>query len=387
MRVALFSEVFLPKMDGVVNTICHLLDHLAQAGHNSLLVAPGDGIHFHGQTRVLGLKSFAVPFYPELHLAPPWARIAPDLDQFQPELVHVINPVSLGISGIRYARSRHIPLVASYHTDLPGFAARWGLGFLRSSLWAYQRIIHNLAHINLAPSKFTRIELVDQKVKRVYIWSRGVNIEQFSPTKRSEIWRERMGGGDSDSKLLLYVGRLSAEKRIAALRPLLDVIPGVRLAIVGDGPQRSELQMFFAGTPTVFMGFLRGDDLAHAYASSDIFVFPGINETFGNVVLEAMASGLPVVVPDAGGMLDFTRHGFNGLVFSSRHPQSLVDAVKLLLSNPTYARQLGCQARNTAEQKSWFAVMDSLINAYHRAIILESRRHRLKHSRLENCNA
>jgi glycosyltransferase involved in cell wall biosynthesis len=196
------------------------------------------------------------------------------------------------------------------------------------------------------------------------VWTRGVDTVQFHPARSTQAWRDRLTGGHPDAPLLLYVGRLAAEKRITWLRPVLDSFPEVRLALVGDGPQRPELEALFADTPTVFTGYLSGDDLADAYAASDLFVFPAANETFGNVVLEAMASGLPVVAAQAGGPLDTVRHEQNGLFFDPSSQRSLIDAVGSLLACPDDVQRLGRGARCTAEARSWDQVFEDLMADY-----------------------
>jgi glycosyltransferase involved in cell wall biosynthesis len=177
-------------------------------------------------------------------------------------------------------------------------------------------------------------------------------------------WRNRLSSGKADAPLLLYVGRLSPEKRVHWLQPIMTALPEVHLAIIGDGPQRPALERIFAGTRAVFAGYLRGDDLACAYAAADIFVFPAANETLGNVVLEAMASGLPVVAPHSGGLLDHVTHGKTGLLFPPDETEGLASAVKQLVSNPAWARALGEAGRAHVEGQSWEAVFDNLLADY-----------------------
>jgi glycosyltransferase involved in cell wall biosynthesis len=370
MRIAFFTETFLPKVDGIVNTLCHLLEHLATRGHTSLLFAPNGGPTRFAATQVVGLQGVAIPFYRELRLVHPFTDVREPLSAFRPDLIHVINPVSLGLAGIWQARQMKKPVVASYHTDVPGFAARWGLGLLRPALWAYFRAVHNQANLNLCPSEFTQREIESHGLRRVKVWGRGVNTQHFHPARRMMEWRNRLSGGETGSPLLLYVGRLSPEKRVDWLRPVLTALPEVRLAIIGDGPQRPALeQMFrFAGSRTVFAGYLYGDDLAHAYAAADVFVFPAANETLGNVVLEAMASGLPVVAPHSGGLLDHVVHGKTGLLFPPDEAEGLTSAVKKLVSNPAWARALGEAGRAHVEGQSWDSVFDNLLVDYERAI-------------------
>ncbi|NJN96604.1 MAG: glycosyltransferase family 1 protein [Anaerolineales bacterium] len=364
MRIAFFTETFLPKVDGIVNTLCHVLDHLAMRGHASLLFAPEGGPARYANTPVVGLSGFPFPLYPELKLVPPHINLGPRLAAFQPDLIHVLNPVSLGLVGLQQARQLGVPLVASYHTDVPGFAVRWGLGMFHDMLWSYFRWLHNQADLNLCPSRVTLAELEEQGFQRLKVWSRGVDTVRFNPRRRQPEWRQRLTGGQPDAPLFVYVGRLSPEKRVDWLAPVLEAIPSARLAIVGDGPARPALERRLTNTPTVFTGYLGGDDLAHAYAAADIFVFPAANETLGNVVLEAMASGLPVIAPRAGGLLDHVVDGQTGLLFDPESQAHLISTAQQLAGNPDYAHSLGAAGRDRIETQSWTAVLDGLLDDY-----------------------
>jgi len=364
MRIAVVAETFLPKTDGIVNTTCKLLEHLKQRGHQALVLAPGGGPASHADMPVVGFPALRLPFYPELRLAWSDGRLASTLDQFRPDLVHAANPLLLGSLAMRHARRRGIPTVAVYHTDMAGFADSWGYGALRPLIWSLVRAVHRGADLNLCPSRTTLVQLREQGIPRLDLWSRGVDLERFHPRRRDIGWRHRLTDGQVDRPLLLYVGRLSREKRVDWLADVLSLIPGARLAVVGDGPERHSLEMLLAGRGVVFTGYLHGYALAAAYASADVFVFPGAHETFGNVVLEAMASGLPVVAPAAGALPELIRHGENGLLFDARSRSSLAEAVLTLAYQPLRGRHLGRQARLDAERRDWPLVLDGLLESY-----------------------
>lgn len=380
MRIALVTETFLPKVDGIVNTLCRLLEHLEERGHASFLIAPQGGPDRFAATPVLGVPGLRVPFYPELRLALPHDLSAP-LAEFQPEVVHVLNPLALGVAGLSWARRAGVPVVASYHTDLPGFAAQWGLGALRPAIWAATRLVHNQFDLTLSPSRITQTELRRHGFERVQVWGRGVDGQLFSPGRRTAALRQRLSGGRPEAPLLLYAGRLSREKRVDWLRPVLDGVPEARLMIVGDGPERSALEALFAGTATTFLGYLRGGLLAEVYAAADVFVFPGANETLGNVVLEAMASGLPVVAPRSGGLLDHVEHGRHGLLFEPDDAADCVQRVQQLVHHPEWARALGAAGRRHAESATWPAALDGLLTYYTTLIQRRARLPRLKRPR------
>jgi len=364
MRIAFVSETFLPNFDGVARTLCRVLEHMEARGHESLVLAPdGAPERVHG-ARVVGLSGLRFPLYPAIRLVPPLVDLRPRLRAFRPDLVHVLNPLSLGIAALRQARELQLPVVASFHTDLPGFARRWGLGLFSGTLWTALRWVHSMADLNLCPSPTTLRLLERQGVPRLDLWTRGVDTERFDPRLRSPSWRARLTGLAPEAPLIVYVGRLSPEKRVDWCRDLLHAAPGARLAIVGDGPQRSELQKLFAGTRTVFTGALHGEDLARAYACADVLVYPGADETFGNVVLEAMASGVPVVAARSGGPLDIIEDGKTGLLFEPEERSSLVACVSRVLADRALARDMGHAARAEAEARDWPAVLDGLLDTY-----------------------
>jgi phosphatidylinositol alpha 1,6-mannosyltransferase len=370
MRIGIFAETFLPKIDGITNTLCHLLEHLEQRGHQALMFAPKGGPSYYAGTEIIGLPAIPLPLYPELKLVPPIVSgVDERLAEFQPDLVHVVNPFLLGIVGIQAGRAIHVPVAASYHTDLPGYTDRWGMGFSKELFWTYTRWVHNQADLNLCPSHFTLEELKEQGFENLKVWGRGVDNTLYNPAHRSPEMRDRLTGGHPEQPLLLYVGRLAVEKRVEWLQPVIANLENVRLAIVGDGPLRESLETQFEGTNTIFTGYLAGEELATAYASSDIFVFPAANETLGNVVLEAMASGLPVIAPDAGGVTDHVSQGETGILFPAEEQDAFIQAVNQLLCDPATARKWGDAGRAYAEGNSWEKILDGLLRNYE--ILLE----------------
>ncbi|MBK8168085.1 MAG: glycosyltransferase family 1 protein [bacterium] len=373
MRVAIFAETFLPKWDGVANTTCHLLDHLAARGHESMMIAPEGAPASYASTPILGRPCFALPMYPALRLVTPRPGLGSEILDFKPDIVHLINPALLGISGLHRAREAGVPVVASYHTDLPGYLEKYNLTAFRDFVWNYFRWLHNQADLNLCPTRFIRCQLAERGFERLEIWGRGVDSHIFSPGRRSRLWRERLTAGHPEAPLLVYVGRLAIEKRVEVIRPVLDELPHVRLAIIGDGPERARLEEVFAGTNTVFTGYLTGDDLPDAYAAGDIFVFPGENETFGNVVLEAMASGLPALVASHSGLKDHTRNGWNGFQFEPGNGAQLATLVRWLLSDPDYRARLAANALDYARGLTWEQNLDGLIGHYERLVAAHRR--------------
>jgi glycosyltransferase involved in cell wall biosynthesis len=370
MRIAYFSETFMPRVDGITVAIRHYLDRLHEAGHESVMFTPVyKGLpKRYKSTNVISRPSLGAPGYDDLKVAWPWTHVRKDLERFKPDVVHLVNPAFIGLAGMRAARRLKLPTVATYYTDIPGFAVRYGMGLFYRPLYTYFRWLHNNCDINLAPSAFTRDELQRHGFQRLQVLGAGVDNEQFNPIKRTNDWRERLSAGEPDKPLLIWISRLAPEKRPDMLLDVVRAIPGLRLAIVGDGPDRRPLERKFAGTPTVFTGYLKGEDLAHAYAAGDVFIHTGSNETFGNVVIEAMASGLPVVAPNSGGLLDFVEDGVNGLLYQADDSRSLVETVRRLVEDEALAIRLGLHGRATAEQHGWDQVVKSLLETYQKAI-------------------
>jgi glycosyltransferase involved in cell wall biosynthesis len=313
---------------------------------------------------VHGVSAFPFPLYPELKMALPRPSITYALDKFKPDLVHVANPAVLGLSGIFYGKWRNVPLVASYHTHLPQYLQYYGLGMLEGLLWELLKLGHNQAHLNLCTSSVMVEELASHGIQRLALWQRGVDIETFQPSRATPQMRERLTQGHPENPLLLYVGRLSPEKAIHDIKPVLETIPNARLALVGDGPYRKELEQIFAGTHTYFAGYMGGSTLADAFASADAFVFPSRTETLGLVLLEAMAAGCPVVAAASGGIPDIVQDGVNGYLFDPKDERGAISATQHLLGQPEARETLRRNARTEAERWSWSAATQQLEQYY-----------------------
>jgi glycosyltransferase involved in cell wall biosynthesis len=368
MRVALFTETFLPKIDGIVTRLKHTVEHLQRQGHQTMVFCPEGGLKEYQGAQIEGIKGMPLPLYPELKLAFPGPQIKTALQKFQPDLIHVVNPAVLGLGGIYYAKTLNIPLVASYHTHLPQYLQHYGLGALEGVLWELLKLAHNQARLNLCTSSAMVKELSSHGIERVDLWQRGVDTELFQPHLTSPTMRAKLSQGNPEAPLLLYVGRVSAEKQIDQIKPVLDAIPQARLAIIGDGPHREALERHFAGTPTYFAGYMQGLELAAAFASADAFIFPSRTETLGLVLLEAMAAGCPVVAAASGGITDIVADGVNGYLFDPLDPQGAVTATQKLLGAGEERETLRRQARQEAERWGWAAATQQLVNYYRQAL-------------------
>ncbi|OYD92928.1 glycosyl transferase [Nostoc sp. 'Peltigera membranacea cyanobiont' 210A] len=372
MRIALFTETFLPKVDGIVTRLRHTVDHLQRSGNQVLVIAPDGGITEHKGAKVYGVTGFPLPLYPELKMALPRPAIGYILEEFKPDIIHVVNPAVLGLSGIFYSKILKIPLVASYHTHLPQYLQHYGLGMLEGFLWELLKGAHNQAALNLCTSTAMVEELTAHGIERVDLWQRGVDTELFHPDLASVEMRSRLSQNHPESPLLLYVGRLSAEKEIERIKPILEAIPQARLALVGDGPHRQALQKHFAGTNTYFVGYLMGQELGSAFASADAFIFPSRTETLGLVLLEAMAAGCPVVAARSGGIPDIVTDGVNGYLFEpTADVQGALAATVRLLEQKQQRDIIRQNARQEAESWGWAAATRQLQDYYQKVIFSE----------------
>ncbi|MFZ4667321.1 MAG: glycosyltransferase [Prochlorotrichaceae cyanobacterium] len=368
MRIALFTETFLPKVDGIVTRLKHTVEHLQRQGDQVLVFCPEGGMTEYKGARIFGVTGFPLPLYPELKMALPRPAIGEELEAFRPDLVHVVNPAILGLGGIYFAKAANIPLVASYHTHLPKYLAHYGLGMLEGVLWEMLKMAHNQASLNLCTSSAMVEELTSHGIEHCDLWQRGVDTESFHPNLANRAMRDRLSQGHPDDPLLIYVGRLSAEKGIDRIKPVLEAIPHARLALVGDGPYREELKTLFADLPVNFVGYLQGADLGSAYASADAFVFPSLTETLGLVVLEAMAAGCPVIAANAGGIPDIVTDGENGFLFDPANDNGAIEATQRLLANQLEREKLRRRARQEAERWGWAAATRQLQDYYRQVL-------------------
>jgi glycosyltransferase involved in cell wall biosynthesis len=364
MRIVLMTEPFLPKIDGIVTMLTKTVECLRRRGDEVLIFAPSGGPKELFGAEVVGLPSVRFPLYPELRLALPRASMRARIKAFDPDIIHLFEPALLGLGGLYYSQVLKVPLVISSHTNLPAYLRYYRLGVLEKLTWMLMRERHRRSNLNLCTSTVTLNDLDTHGIKDLALWERAVDSNLFAPGAGSAETRNLLSNGEPEKPLLLYVGRLSAEKEISRLRDVIRALPEARLAIVGDGPLRPELERHFKGTPTVFTGYLRGEALANAYASADLFVLPSKTETLGLVLLEAMASGCPVVACRAGGVPDAVQDGITGFLFEPTDPDGLVNTVKRALSSRTDLDTIRMQARQDVEQHSWEGATEQLRRLY-----------------------
>jgi glycosyltransferase involved in cell wall biosynthesis len=363
LRIAFFTETFLPKIDGVVTRLCQTIRHLVRLGHQVLIVAPDGNIDEYEGARVYGVPGPPFPLYPDMKMAFPRPSIGKVLAGFRPDLIHCIQPMLLGTAAFYYSSQRRVPLIISYHAQIDRYLHYYGISKLQPLFWMAHKSAYNGADLVLCTSQVMVDLLRRQGIQRVDLWQRGVDTETFHPDRASRQMRARLTEGHPEDKLMVYIGRLSAEKGIEAALLILEAIPGIRLALIGDGPHRAKLQQHFAGSRTHFAGYLKGAELASAYASADVFFMPSRTETLGLVVLEAMASGTPVVAAAEGGLVDIVRDGVTGHLYHGDAAAAVAEVQKLLF-DPVHHAHLRRAARFDAEQWTWARATRQLEDFY-----------------------
>ncbi|MEP7327465.1 MAG: glycosyltransferase family 1 protein [Gemmatimonadota bacterium] len=368
MRIALFSEVYWPMVSGVGVTLVRLVDELQARGHQVRVYSANYELPAGTVDRAEVHRSASIPFflYPDVQWAFPRHRaILEDLVAFGPDVIHVATEFAMGAAGLKAARQLGIPAAASAHTDYEKYAARYGLDWIMGTGWRYLRWFYRQTGVVLCPSGVYERHLNARGIRNTGIWTRGVDTEFFHPRHRSEAYRQSLGLGPRDF-LVTYVGRIAREKDLDLLLQAWTMLgrrDDARLVLVGRGPMEAELaRREIPGL--VLAGLKEGVDLSAAYASADIFAFPSTTETFGNVLLEAMASGLPCLAAAAGGVVEFARHGSNAWLVDPGSPAAFAAGLDRMLADEDLRRVLRTGARQTACERRWDLIFDDLVEQY-----------------------
>jgi len=382
MRIAYVSEVWAPSINGIVTRLSATIDELIAAGHEILMIAPRTGradatVPHRDHLQVVRVPAISFPF---VYGGQPWGLPVPTvrtaLRRFGPDLVHLVNPVLLGMAGTWAARSLHVPLVASFHTDVPSYARSYHIGWIAPLCWRVVGHMHRRARLNLVTSRYSARLLASHGVPDAQLWRRGVGAEfvaagEAGPRRRSVGSDSGEDGDrtpgsitDGEHRVVeaLYVGRLADEKGLAKLLPLAHS-GRARIVLVGDGPDKARLQQRFAGTRTVFRGTLTGADLVEAYRSADVFVFPSTTETLGLVILEALATGLPVVASESPASNELLRGSAAARLVPDGQPDGFTEAVGALLASAP-PDVMHAQARAEATGWDWKSATDELASRY-----------------------
>lgn len=376
LRIALISETFPPEINGVANTLGRLASGLMQLGHRVQVVRPRQSVDDgrHSDEELLLTRGWPLPGYPGLQwgqsclhkLLRHWRRLRPDV-------LYIATEGPLGLAALRAAKRLRIPALSGFHTNFQQYSAHYGLGPLTRLVTAYLRWFHNRTLRTLVPSASQALELERRGFAHVVQLARGVDGRLFQPGRRDDELRRQWGLGEQDIAVL-HVGRLAAEKNLGLLgrayRQLRAAHPNLhmRLIVVGDGPQRAQLAQELPDA--LFCGLQRGEELARHYASGDLFLFPSLSETFGNVVLEGLASGLAVVAYDQAAAGQHIRHGHNGVLAPPGDEAEFIDAANWLLEDRERLRRVRLNARQHAGRLEWSGIVERfegyLLDASHR---------------------
>ena len=388
LRVALVTETFPPEVNGVAATIARVVEGLRKRDHSLQLIRPRQGA---GESKAqpmpadaqdIGveaappryaevlMRGLPIPRYPDLKMGLPSKRALIQLwQQRRPDVVHIVTEGPLGWSALQAAAHLKLPVVSDFRTNFHAYSRHYGVGWLRAPVMAYLRKFHNRTACTMVPTETLRSELASAGFKGLRVVARGVDAQLFDPTRRSDTLRASWGAGPGTMGALC-VGRLAPEKNLGAVMAALEAMreddPRVRLVLVGDGPEKARLMQRH---PDVhFAGMRRGEDLAAHYASADVFLFPSVTETYGNVVPEAMASGLAVVAFDCAAAGQLIRHGENGLLARSDDTVEFCRQARRLAGEMAFVRSLGLQARALALQLDWGRIVDAVVAEYEAAI-------------------
>jgi glycosyltransferase involved in cell wall biosynthesis len=366
MRVAVVTETYPPEVNGVAISAARFVEGLRRLDHQIQLVRPRQGAADAGGAdaglQEILVRGVAIPRYRDLRIGLPAKRSLERLWTLRrPDVVHIVTEGPLGWSALRAAAKLRLPVVSDFRTNFHIYSGHYGVGWLKAPILAYLRKFHNRTACTLVPTEALRAELTQLGFARVRVVGRGVETALFTPSRRDGRLRAQWGARPEDP-VLLYVGRLAAEKNLATLLAAFEharrAAPGTKLVLVGEGPMRPELQ---ARCPdAVFAGRRTGEDLARHFASGDVFVFPSLTETWGNVTLEAMASGLAVVAFDYAAAAELIQHGVSGLLVPCGDAAAFAAHAAALAADRRRAQALGARARRAAAQRAWDAVVREL---------------------------
>ena len=362
MRVAIVTESFLPQVNGVTNSVLRVLETLKQNEYEAIVIAPTSESEKH-----LGFNVFTASSIPLLQfsVAMPGPGISRVLEDFRPDVIHVAAPFMLGAQAIGWGQRNFVPTVAIYQTDVAGYLERYNLAFAKPVMEKVLYSIHQNATLNLAPTSIAADYLSSLGLDGVRIWGRGVDLDLFTPAnaETSESIAFRKQHAPNGELLVGFVGRLAAEKQVHRMAELFG-LPNTRFVVVGDGPERLKLEASFAGQPVSFTGALRGLELAAAYAALDVFVHFGTEETFGQTIQEAQASGVPVIAPNVGGPSQLIETGKTGLLVDPAQPLAYRKALSYLLGSRASREEISKLAVQSVQGRSWSSNNAKLLGYY-----------------------
>ena len=395
MKVAILTETFLPQINGIVRTIEKIVHYLEDHGHEVMVVTLGEGVTEYSNSKVIRIPGVKLAFYKELHLvAPkePWLKslfekledfgpvqlpfatlqalipsphpeVEKALKDFNPDIIHLATPATLGAIGYYYVEKMGIPCLSTFHTDLAAYTQQYNIPYFKAVINSVNKFIYNRTNRVLAPSPSSKKQLEAIGIENVGVFGRGVDTELYNPNKANKSILKDYGL-DPDKLTILYVGRVAEEKSLPILAEAFKKLDNAQLLIVGDGPARPLLESELEGTLHAFTGVKKGEELAELYASADVFAFPSKTETFGQVVLEAMASGLPVLGFESPGVSDLIIHEKTGYLADSECFDSFSEYLSKLVSNNKLREDFAKAGREEALKRTWQQVLNGLFDEY-----------------------
>lgn len=372
MKIAIFTDTFFPQINGVSHTLNKMQQFMIQNNIEYRFFIPcyDERTAHSSSSNIISFPNIPFFLYPECKFSFPSIKVIHQvIASFQPDLIHVITPFPIGFIGAQYAKIYDIPLVCSYHTDFPSYLKFYRLTFLEEMIWKFFKWFHSYSNLNLVPSTETAQQLKQKGINDIQIWSRGIDCNDFSPVKRNEEVRKQYG--IEDEFVLLYVGRLAVEKELDVLLKAVQILytnkMNFKILFVGEGPLSEELKA--SQIPNIiYTGYKQKEELQQIYAASDLFVFPSRYETYGNAVLEAMASGLPVIAPFSGGIKENLINGYNGLIFEAGNWIDFAEKIQQLYQEPTLIKEMRIHAREHALRRNWKDVFAKLFTDYQKVI-------------------
>ncbi len=366
LNIALVTETYLPEVNGVAITIARIVEGLLQRGHRIHLLRPRqhaqDVAAQHDGYEETLFSGMPIPGYATLNIGlPAKARLVKLWTAQRPDIVHIATEGPLGWSALAAARKLKLPVSSDFHTNFQNYTGHYGMAWLRKPMAAYLRYFHNKAACTLVPTRALHHELTQDGYQNVRVVARGVDTALFNPAKRDAALRSAWGA-DENTPVVMLVSRLAAEKNLPvvfeAFAKMQPIDTRAKLVIVGDGPARAELQ---AQHPNViFAGMQTGEELAKHYASGDIFLYPSLTETYGNVTIEAMASGLATLAYDYAAAHQHIRHNVNGLLAPYADTASFIAQAQGLMTDAARVKSLGQAARDTVAALTWQHIMGDM---------------------------
>jgi len=367
IRVAVYAGMFIRDFDGATKTLFELIKSLRRRRAEVAVWSFSRNPTRIPMVPVRKVPAIALPFYPDYKFALPWPLLLYQVRKFRPDVIHLTVPDAVGLVLAAYAKLRRIPLVMSYHTDFISYLEEHNLWLLCWIWWPILRWYYNRADVLLAPSRDSAAKLARHGIQAASFWKRGLPEGLFDPSRRSDDLRRRWGA--ENRKVILFSGRFAWFKGLEVFVQVYDLLkkdPDVSpvFVLLGRGPQEEELKKRMPDA--VFPGYLSGEELSAAYASADILLFPSTTETFGNVIQEAIASGLPAVVSDEGGCQEIVRETGGGLVARAKRAPSFHRECRRLLTDEAFYRRIRETGLRNIQGKEWEAANRVVLDAYAR---------------------